>query len=221
MIGVDGCRGGWLAAALEGARVVDWQWTAGIADVLRQDADVVAIDIPIGLPDAGRRACDVAARGLAGVRAASVFAAPVRAVLGCGTYTEAREVLAARGAASMSAQAFGIVRAVADVDAAVTPADETRVIEAHPEAAFARMSGGGVLPPKRTAAGVAARIRLVQPWLPDVLRVLADAPPRVPVDDALDALACAWVAGRFGRGEAEVLGDGRRDDRGLLMRIVV
>jgi hypothetical protein len=41
------------------------------------------------------------------------------------------------------------------------------------------------------------------------------------VDDALDALACAWSALRFATGRAEVLGDGQRDARGLVMRIIV
>jgi predicted RNase H-like nuclease len=221
VIGVDGCRGGWVAATVDGSGNVWWQWTASIVDVLRQDADVVAIDIPIGLPDAGRRACDVAARALPGVRGGCVFPAPVRAVLACRTYAEAREVLAARGGASMSAQAFGIVRAVGDVDAALTPADQDRVVEAHPEVAFARMNAGTALPPKRTAAGAAERTRLVQSWMPEALRELAKVPARVRPDDALDALACAWVAGRFASGEADVLGDGERDPRGLVMRIVV
>jgi hypothetical protein len=46
-------------------------------------------------------------------------------------------------------------------------------------------------------------------------------PARVPIDDALDALACAWSAHRFATGQAEILGDGSRDPRGLLMRIAV
>jgi predicted RNase H-like nuclease len=40
------------------------------------------------------------------------------------------------------------------------------------------------------------------------------------LDDALDALACAWAARRWRCGEARVLGDGERDAHGVLMRIV-
>ena len=121
----------------------------------------------------------------------------------------------------MSAQAFGIVAAVRQVDAALSPRDERRVLEAHPEVAFATMAdASGALPRKRSTAGAAARLRLLQPWRPTVLDDLTGVPDGAPLDDALDALACAWVAQRWARGEAEVLGDGTRDARGLVMRIV-
>jgi predicted RNase H-like nuclease len=101
----------------------------------------------------------------------------------------------------------------------ITPADEARVLEAHPELAFCLMGGGPGLAGKRTTAGAATRLRLLTAWRPDVLDVLARAPQPAGLDDALDALACAWVARRWLRGQACVLGDGSRDRRGLLMRI--
>jgi predicted RNase H-like nuclease len=223
--GVDGCRGGWLAVDVDlRSGAVAWQWwpLAQTAAVLHDgEVAVTAIDIPIGLPATGRRACDVAARARLGRRGVSVFPAPLRAVLGCPSYAEARAVLASLGGPSMSAQAFGIVAAVAAVDAVVSPADDGRLVEAHPEVAFAAMGDGPVLAGKRTAAGVATRLRLLAAWRPDVLDVLAGVPAEAPLDDALDALACAWVAGRVRRGEHETLGDSGRDDRGLPTRIVV
>jgi predicted RNase H-like nuclease len=218
--GVDGCRGGWLAATVEADGDVRWAWTDEVAPLLRADADAVAIDIPIGLPDSGSRACDREARTALGRRGVSVFPAPVRPVLSCHTYAEARAVLAAGAGPSMSAQAFGIVAAVRQVDEAVSPADEDRVVEAHPELAFCLMGGGPGLFGKKTTAGVATRLRLLSAWQPDVLDVLAGAPERAGLDDALDALACAWVARRWVDGDATVLGDGARDSRGLVMRIV-
>lgn len=217
--GVDGCRGGWLAALVSAAGEVDWSWTADVTEVLRGPSDAVAIDIPIGLPDAGTRACDREARAALGRRGVSVFPAPVRAVLGCTSYAEARAVLAVAGGPSMSAQAFGIVRAVRQVDEAITPSDESRVVEAHPELAFCLMGGGPGMPGKRTTEGASLRLRLLQTWLPSAPVVLKRAPSPARLDDAMDALACAWVAGRWLTGEASVLGDGARDRRGLVMRI--
>lgn len=223
--GVDGCRGGWLAATLDdvdgpsGGRVT-WHWTTDVASLLRSDADAVAIDIPIGLPVHGSRACDREARAMLGRRSSTVFAAPVRPVLRCATYAEARAVLAKSGGPSMSAQAFGIVAAVHAVDEALDPAEEKRVVEAHPEVAFALMGGGRDVPGKRTAAGVGVRLRLLQDRLPAVLEAVERVPAQAALDDALDALACAWVAARWRRAEATVLGDGERDERGLVMRIV-
>jgi predicted RNase H-like nuclease len=221
VIGVDGCRGGWVAAVLDGPGI-DWlPWTTEIRDVLSVDAASVAIDIPIGLPEQSVRACDVEARALLGRRGVSVFSAPVRPVLSCRTYAEARAVLAAAGGRSMSAQAFGLVPAVRQVDEAITAADHHRVIEAHPEVAFFVLGGDRELASKRTGAGVAGRIRLLQDALAaDVVAVLAKAPAGVPVDDALDALACAYVAREWAAGRATALGDGALDSRGLPMRIV-
>jgi predicted RNase H-like nuclease len=226
VLGVDGCRGGWLAVTVDGAAVV-WRWTTDVRELLDDDTlDAIAIDIPIGLPDAGGRACDRAARARLGRRGSTVFAAPVRAVLDCVTYADARAVLAERGGPSMSAQAFGIVRAVRAVDRALTPADETRVLEAHPELAFAAMTAGcrsASTPPlasKKSAPGAAARLSLLSGWLPTVLAALSDCPASAPIDDAFDALACAWVAQRWVSGDAEVFGDGARDTRGLVMQIV-
>ena len=220
MTGVDGCRGGWVAAHVDGGSIT-WSWTRSVASLLADgDVEAVAIDIPIGLPDAGVRACDVEARKRLPGRASSVFAAPVRPVLGCKTYAEARELLASLGGASISAQAFGFVAAVRDVDQAVSVADEPRVIEVHPELVFARLSGGVPAAPKRSAAGVAQRLRLLTSWLPAVVEAVAECPRTVPIDDALDALACAWLAERWLKGEVDVLGNGARDGRGLVMRIV-
>jgi len=219
VLGVDGCRGGWLWAVLDDDDRVTWHWTREIKELLEQAADVVAIDIPIGLPDAGIRACDVQARAALGRRGVTVFPAPVRPVLESTTYAEARRLLADLGGGSMSAQAFGIVGAVRQVDAALTPADEARVVEAHPELAFALMGDGVALPGKRTVEGASLRVQRLTAWLPAVAQVLAEAPARARPDDVLDALACAWVARRWRAGTACVLGDGARDSHGLLMRI--
>ena len=217
--GVDGCRGSWLAAVGDGANV-SWRLVPTFRDLYDDNAlTVVAIDVPIGLPESGRRACDVQARALLGRRGSSVFAAPVRPVLSCATYAEARTVLAALGGASMSAQAFGIVSAVRDVDSCVKADDDDRIVETHPELAFSLLGGGAALAAKKSTAGLAARLRLLSRRRPDVLGLLESVPPGVPIDDALDALACLWVAERWEGGERATLGDGARDARHLPMRI--
>jgi len=218
LAGVDGCRGAWLAAVADGSEV-SWRLVPTFKDLYDDSVlTVIAIDVPIGLPESGRRECDVQARAALGRRANSVFAAPVRPVLSCATYAEARTVLASLGGASMSAQAFGIVKAVRDVDSSVQAHDDDRVVETHPELAFLLL-GGQPLEAKKSTAGLAARIRLLSGWRPDTLELLERVPGGVPVDDALDALACLWAAERWAEGERRTLGDGTRDARHLPMRI--
>jgi predicted RNase H-like nuclease len=224
--GVDGCRGGWLSVDIsdDGPREFAWRWwSLDQTCPLLHDDDVVvvAIDVPIGLPDDPEpRSCDRTARRLLGRRGVSVFPAPSRFVFGAATYADARAMLAARGSPSISAQAFGIVRAVAAVDACLSPADDDRVVECHPEVSFCLLGGGPGLPAKRTAEGAAIRRQLLTTVWPDVDAMLRQRPSRAPEDDALDALACAWSALRFARREHRTLGDGQRDPRGLPMRIV-
>jgi predicted RNase H-like nuclease len=221
VLGVDGWRGGWIGALVDPDGHVEWRLLADAAGVVAVDAAMTAIDIPMGLPEVGVRRCDVEARTLLGTAGSSVFAAPTRPVLACTTYAEAREVLRRRGGASMSAQAFGIVAKVRDVDAVLTRGLQERVVEVHPELAFRRLGGTHRMASKKTASGVGARVAALRRWLPDVDEALSGAPGPVPVDDALDALVCAWTADRMLAGRVERLGDGARDGRGLLMQIVV
>jgi len=203
--GVDGCRRGWVVATDYGAVSV----AATIADVLALDVDVVAIDMPIGLPDAGQRACDVAARRELGARRASVFATPVRACLAATSYDEALARHRATDGRGLSRQAFNLLGKIRELDA-VGP--EPRLHEAHPELAFARLLGHVPRHSKRTADGRAERLAALE----------LDAPPACPgaaVDDVLDALALVHTARRIARGTAVELGDGARDRRGIRMAV--
>lgn len=211
MLGVDGCPGGWVGALVT-PTAVSWLLLPDMAAVLAVPAAAVAIDIPIGLPTVGPRACDVLARQRLGPRRSSVFPAPVRAVLEASSYADACALSRVASGRALSKQAWFLVPRIADVDAALT--DHARVVEVHPELVFAHLAG--VLPAKKEPAGRLAREAALRAELPPW--PLFPRPARS--DDALDALACAWTARRWLAGEAEVLGD-EVDGRGVPMRIVV
>jgi predicted RNase H-like nuclease len=221
VLGVDGWRGAWVAALLDG-RSVRLLALADAAMVLAvPGVAVVAIDMPIGLSEDGVRACDVAARDrLKGAGAAgSVFPSPVRAVLGARDYAHARELSrgATAGRRAPSAQTYQLVAAIRDLDDALGEPPDERVVEVHPELAF-RALDPAVRDAKGTARGTVQRLRALRTVM-DVEAALADAPPRVPVTDALDACAGAWSAQRLAAGTAECVGDGTTDSRGRPMRI--
>jgi len=219
VLGVDGWRLGWVGALLDG-RHVRLVALADVPAVLAvPDADVVAIDMPIGLSEDGARACDVAARKRLGAAGSSVFPAPVRAVLATDDYAEARAISRAhtKPERAPSAQAFMLVRSIRALDDALGEPPTDRVVEVHPELAF-RRGLGGVTARKGTAAGTVQRLRALRAVM-DVEEGLADAPPGVPMTDALDACAAAWSAQRLADGTAECVGDGSTDRRGRPMRI--
>jgi predicted RNase H-like nuclease len=84
LAGVDGCRGGWIAVIDEGERLnsrVFPDWSQPMTELER--ATLIGVDIPIGLPGKGSRACDLEARRRLGrPRGSSVFPAPVPGVAG-------------------------------------------------------------------------------------------------------------------------------------------
>jgi predicted RNase H-like nuclease len=218
VLGVDGWRGQWVAARLDG-RSVTLSVLPDAAAVLavRRDVQLIGIDMPIGLSDDGVRACDVEARRRLTGAASSVFPAPVRPVLRATTYDEARTTSLAASGRSLSVQTFALVPAIRSLDDALGDPAYPRVHEVHPELSF-RALDGRVTDRKASGRGLAQRIRALEAVM-DVLDALAVAPERLPVVDALDACAAAWSAQRICEGHAESVGDGRRDSRGRPMRI--
>jgi predicted RNase H-like nuclease len=216
ILGVDGARGGWVGALariddVSGVEVICVTFTS-ITQALAVDADVVAVDMPIGLPRRGRRECDLLAKRVLGRAHPRVFLAPPRDVLAATSYGDAgaRHRAHADGH-GLSVQTWNIVDKIREVDAA---ADDPRLVEVHPELSFARLAGA-VLASKHGPEGRPVRLRaLARRW-----PALRDVPPGL---DGVDALAAAWSGERWLRGEAETLpGVPPRDDLGRPMRLVV
>ena len=208
VLGVDACPSGWVGVLVQPDGRLTVHSAASIAalvSLVRETAEpaVVAIDIPIGLPDTGGRAADAQARGQLVGKGSSVFTTPTRAAFEAETYEQARaaNLAATGGAASVSAQAYALRTKVLDVDSWVRSGPRTEVIEVHPELSFTRLAGSPVLAGKKTPEGVRARR--------EALRSHGVAAPPAyrgsgfGEDDLLDACAAAWSAARHERGESE------------------
>lgn len=239
VLGVDGCPGGWICAIVGAGPAPSWRLVHDASGVLaaaaQLGAEAVGVDIPIGLAEDDSRAADRTARAVLGVRRSSVFPAPVRAVLDATSYAEAcRLSRLATGGTAISRQTWGVVPRIRDWDRLVTSALQQQVVEVHPEVSFVQLTRAGVradpgrpgpppapLPAKRTLAGRAARTALLTAWLPALPQALARPVRPAPVEDCLDALACAWSARRWARGEALLLPvDPPTDSRGRWVEIV-
>lgn len=216
--GVDGCRAGWVLATAPAAATarsrIDIEVLPDFAAVLERDLALVAVDMPMGLPDEGVRACDVAARRALGPRRASVFPTPARPLLACAGYADALAAGRALDGRGVSRQAWSLVPRIAEVDALLSPSLQVRIVEASPELSFATMAGTPLASPKRNADGAAARRALVTRHVGR----LPDAVPRgARPDDVLDAAVLVWTARRVVDGRALTFGDGARDRRSLAM----
>ena len=217
VLGVDGWRGAWVGALLDGRSVTLLALRDAAAVLAVPGVDVIGIDMPIGLSDDGPRGCDVAARRRLGRAGSSVFPAPLRPVLDAQDYADACRISREHSGRALSVQAWNLVPAIGSLDRALGSPPDERVVEVHPELAF-RAADPRVTDPKATARGLAQRVRALAPMM-DVVDALAEAPPRVPAADALDACAAAWSAQRIADGVAESVGDDVRDRLGRPMRI--
>ena len=223
--GVDWFEGCWLAV-VEGSGGTDFgvRRAASFAELARDsDLQTVVVDIPIGLPDRGVRACDLEARRMIRPRSSSVFPAPIRPMLLAQSRAEASAIRYAIEGKRCSAQAFAIVPIVADVDRSMNPDLQTRFREGHPEVSFAEMNGGaGLLWAKRTPQGQRERIELLEPSFTDLRSIVDAFEPRRARVDLLDAIAMLWSARRARSGRVRSIPDiPEYDPRGLLMEMVL
>lgn len=202
-VGLDACRAGWVGVEQrERAPRLFPRFADALAAWPRA---TVAVDTPIGLMDegSGDRACDKLARAALGPRRSSVFVPPLR-----------KHLRARSRPAGVSAQAWGIAPRIREVDDAMTRGLQRRVVEAHPELAFAALAGAPMRHPKRTAAGARERVRALG------LRRAPPVPTGARLDDVLDAWALAHEARRIALGVAQRYPERPpRDARGLRMEI--
>jgi predicted RNase H-like nuclease len=230
LYGIDGCRDGWVAAIREGAEVSFEIFSRfpEVIDRVRGRPAIVAVDVPIGLPAGGPRACDRAARAFLGVRRSSVFPAPCRDTLQAISYEDACARESQARGKRLTRQTYAILKKIREVDDAIDPALQDFVREAHPEVTFAVLSGRrcGLEHGKKTRDGRAQRSSLLAAALGRPLDVAAERTRlgrgRVGLDDLLDAVACLATAQRIQEGRAMVLPgpEVERDARSFRMEIV-
>ena len=92
---MDGCKAGWFVVELDhnGGSAFDIFPDIGtIWQQVSKTASLILIDIPIGLPEKGTRACNMLARKVLGKRAASVFPVPCRKALQALNYQDASKI---------------------------------------------------------------------------------------------------------------------------------
>jgi predicted RNase H-like nuclease len=230
--GLDGCRAGWVLATVQATpaengrippveiRVVDGLETV-VDDLASRRLVAAGIDIPIGLPPAGPRACDVAARRMLGARRSTIFPSPARAVLAADGYDEACALSREASGKAISKQTFNILPKIREVDRLLAPAIAVgaHLFEMCPELSFAVLTGSPMRHAKRTAEGRAERQAALHRVFGDVDDLAQRPPAGAAADDVLDALVGAWTARRFVNGAHLQLG-GDVDETGLRMQII-
>lgn len=201
-VGVDATPDGWVAIRMrdhEYGRIDRYADADATRSAFRDlwsdhhDADVVLVDVPIGLPDdAAARAPEREARALLGPRSSSVFNVPIRPILAVDSYPKANERQKDReqDGRGLMKQTFNIVPRIREVDellgASDVDATQDVVRESHPEVCFRALDDGTPMAYSKTGQPAAAH------W--ERVGVLASVHANHPVHDENafhDALATA------------------------------
>jgi predicted RNase H-like nuclease len=201
--GIDGCKGGWLAIGLEGAK-----WVYCLEDSFEKLAlqlfskpSLCFVDMPMGLPEErmAERNCDKAARRFLSKRKASIFNSPTRLLLDAETYAQAltrsREIYGK----GLSVQSWHLYPKVRELDQFVRKQKKPWLLESHPELCFQFHKNNAVEFSKHQKEGLAERNQIVSdldPCASAYFQFLCEEIPKSKAkpDDILDALVLVLSA---------------------------
>ncbi|MEV4720279.1 DUF429 domain-containing protein [Micromonospora noduli] len=210
VLGVDACKDGWVAVELHDELFADAHIAPNLTALLaeREDIEVVGLDMPLGLAEAGWRQADVAAAAALGAARSTVFRVPPRPVWLEEEYESAVKRCREVTGQGFSMQAWALRTKLLEANA---HRDRDRVYEVHPEVSFRGIAQGLPLAPKKTWQGQMQRRDLllgVGIAVPGDLGAAGRAAP----DDVLDAAAAAWSAHRIATGHAMSYPDPPEED---------
>jgi acyl-CoA thioesterase len=210
--GIDGYPHGWVAVDLDAEGTATARASRRLGELVDPGAAVVAVDIPIGIPEQGRREADLEAQRFVGARRSTVFFTPPRAVLEAETYEEARRVAVVATGKSISSQSYALRGRILEADPLARA--DARIVEVHPEVSFCELAARPLRSSKHTPEGLRERRALLE----EAGLVLPERPRGVPEADLLDAAVAAWSAARYARGEAQPLPAGHPKRIGAIWR---
>jgi predicted RNase H-like nuclease len=234
-VGIDGCRGGWIAVSItETGFEVDMYHN--IREIITKyfDADSFFVDMPMGLPESDQdQRPDTEARTYLSGRGSCIFNVPCRQAVYEADYKESSEINVIYLGKGLSKQSFAICNQIRELDEFLEeePEYRERLMESHPEICFAVLASQDikwVLPlynSKHTEEGYLDRIDVMEEFY-DKTGEFMEAILKDPIlskyqVDCIDAL-CLAVSARMSmvNGMRSIPEAPERDARGIPMRIV-
>jgi predicted RNase H-like nuclease len=231
-VGVDGCRLGWIAVALDSEANWRTRTFPTIAELWAyyNSAALILIDMPIGFRDSGtdERSCDLEARRLLAARHSSVFPVPCRAAVYADPLTKASQINMNNTGRLLSRQTLNIILKIRQLDRLLlsNATAAAHIREVHPEVCFWALNG---LRPmthnKKKVPGFEERMQVLRSDYcgTDALVNHALSEYRrngVDRDDILDALVAALTAFNGQKGLEAIPKVPEHDSSGLPMEMV-
>ena len=228
-IGTDGCKNGWITCILDHGEL-RMEHHDSIEALINSypEFDAFLIDMAVGLrTSADQLRPDDLARKELGTRSATVFPIPCRQAVYAATEEEQKNANIHVFGKSLAKQSIAIIPKIRELDEFLSshPQYKNRILESHPELAFARLKGSVVLTRKKEYSGFCERKNILQKYLPpkslsgmwDKAKELGCNP-----DDLMDAACLAVTACLTAHGMCEIIPEKpERDDTGLYMQLTV
>jgi predicted RNase H-like nuclease len=226
--GVTPCATGWLvtSAKLQGVTLLpeDAFVLKTLEEVIdyRPSFTVIALDMPIGLPDdplpRGFRACDREARDLLGwPRRAGVDPVPSRKALGAGSFEDAQRV-----EPWISPVEYRRFKWIRETEEQIQPYRQRTVYSVNPELTMYLLNSDQPMRfAKHSPAGFDERLHLLNLRLPGIEAVVKGRTKGASRMNLLDAAAVLWTARRIaGKVVSRLPQDPEWDSTGLRMELV-
>lgn len=228
-IGVDGCKGGWIASIYDrGSFEIKKYSSVDELVEANKNYNELLIDMVIGLQSNKNEVRpDNAARALIPGRTSTIFAVPARQAVYADTREAIREANKSALDKDLPAQAIAIIPKMRELDEFLqeNPAHKNRLKESHPEVCFSRLNGSVVMSRKADGEGITERVRIIQAYLPDITEkyIYQQAKQfKCNPDDVVDSIVLCITANLEAQGKCNVIPEKVQEDvTGLKMQMTI
>ena len=225
-LGVDGCRGGWIAAIIEGQRIKIERFEKIRDIVIKYDGfhEFLIDGFPSKEDDIRP---DTLARRIVSPRTSTIFPVPCRAAVYADSEAEQIKKNKECLGKELAKQTCAIIPKMKELDVFLQEHEGYKNVikESHPEVCFARLNGSVVMSKKAKVEGVEERICILRQYVPELMMSTINDKTKefgCNKDDIIDAI-CLAVTGMLNTlGKAESIPENpAKDNTGLKMQMVI
>lgn len=228
-IGVDGCKGGWIASIYDRG-IFEIKKYSSVDELVEANKNYkeLLIDMVIGLQsNKDEVRPDNAARALIPGRTSTIFAVPARQAVYAETRAAIREANKSALDKDLPAQAIAIIPKMRELDEFLqeNPAHKNRLKESHPEVCFSRLNGSVVMSRKADEEGITERVGIIKKYMPEITEeyIYQEAKRfKCNADDIVDSIVLCITANLVAQGKTDVIPEVVQEDvTGLRMQMTI
>jgi len=224
VIGIDGCKAGWITAKALENKSISFQIIENLNDGYLKESNLshIGIDIPLQLSHSEKRLAEIEARSLLKNRACTIFSPPTLSALRAKNYIDACDVNFKECGKRISKQSWNLFPKIKEAQEFLqnNSISKLGIFEVHPELSFMAMNDMSLIKAsKKTDIGREIRIKLIQKFFPNFSFALVRnkyKKTQVLDDDILDSISVLWSTQRIVDNIAEFV---PRDHKKTNMRI--